>query len=50
LALPGDGVEMRALVLLCWLRHIAGSLKKPTRYAGHWLWLAKNIEDVLSCV
>jgi hypothetical protein len=50
LALSRDGVEMRALVLLCWLRRMAGNLKKSTRYAGHWLWLAKNIEGVLSCV
>ncbi len=46
-ALPGDAVGMRALLLLCWLRHVAANLTKSTRYAGHWLWWAKNVEGVL---
>lgn len=49
-ALPGDALSTRAMVLLCWLRHIAANLTKSTRYAGHWLWIAKNIETVLQCV
>lgn len=49
-ALPGDAVEMRALVLLCWLRHVAANLAKSTHYAGHRLWVAKNIETVLLSV
>lgn len=46
-ALPGDEVDLRAMLLLCWLRHIAANLTKSTRYAGNWLWVTKNIETVL---
>jgi O-antigen/teichoic acid export membrane protein len=51
--LPGDEVGevgMRAMVLLCWLRHIAGNLTKSTHYARHKLWIAKNVESVLQCL
>jgi hypothetical protein len=46
-ALPGDEIGMRALLLLCWLRHIAANLTKSTRYAGHGLWMKRNVEAVL---
>ena len=49
-ALPGDDVGIRAMVLLCWLRHVAANLTKSTRYVGHWLWMTKNVEGVLRCV
>lgn len=50
LALPGDTVEMRTMLLLCWLRHVAANMTKSSRYVGHWLWAAKNIEPVLQCL
>jgi aminoglycoside phosphotransferase (APT) family kinase protein len=46
-SLPGETVAMRELVLLAWLRHVAANLSKSTRYVGHRLWTAKNIEAVL---
>lgn len=46
-SLPGDAMGMRELVLLAWLRHVAANLAKSTRYLGHRLWTAKNIEAVL---
>jgi aminoglycoside phosphotransferase (APT) family kinase protein len=47
LALPGDTMEMRSMVLLTWLRHVAFNLSKSTSYARHWLWVTKNINGVL---
>jgi O-antigen/teichoic acid export membrane protein len=47
LALPGDAVEMRPVVLLTWLRHVVSNLSKSTSYAKHRLWVAKNIDYVL---
>jgi O-antigen/teichoic acid export membrane protein len=49
-SLPGDAVGMRELVLLTWLRHVDANLSKSTRYFGHKLWTAKNIEAVLLCL
>jgi aminoglycoside phosphotransferase (APT) family kinase protein len=49
-ALPGDAVGMRAMVLLCWLRYVAASLGKSQYFAGHRLWMMKNIEAVLQSV
>ena len=49
-ALPGDAVGMRALVLLCWLRHVAASVRKSQCVAGHRLWMMTNIEAVLQSV
>jgi aminoglycoside phosphotransferase (APT) family kinase protein len=46
-SLSGDAVGTRELVLLAWLRHIGANLSKSTRYSGHRLWTAKNIEAVL---
>jgi hypothetical protein len=49
-ALPGDAVGMRALVLLCWLRHVDASLRKCQYCAGDKLWMMTNIEPVLQSV
>jgi O-antigen/teichoic acid export membrane protein/thiamine kinase-like enzyme len=46
-ALPGDPIDMRALLLYTWLRHVAANLSKSSRYATHWLWVTKNVEVVL---
>jgi hypothetical protein len=51
-ALPGDAVGMRAMVLLCWLRHVAANLRKSQHSANHRirLWAKTNIEAVLQSV
>jgi aminoglycoside phosphotransferase (APT) family kinase protein len=49
-ALPGDAVGMRAMVLLCWLRYVAANLRKSQYFAGHKLWMMTNIEAVLQSV
>jgi Ser/Thr protein kinase RdoA (MazF antagonist) len=41
---PGLG---RALLLLAWLRHVAGNLAKSGRYARSPLWLRGNVRPVL---
>ncbi|MGH2343620.1 MAG: phosphotransferase family protein, partial [Chloroflexota bacterium] len=48
-ALPGEVVPWRALVLLCWLRHVHANLTKSTRTGGS-LWARRNIEVVLECL
>jgi hypothetical protein len=37
----------RALVLLCWLHHIASNLDKASRYREHRMWRSMNIDAVL---
>lgn len=37
----------RALLLLTWLRHIAGNLTKSERYAASPIWLRRNVVPVL---
>ncbi len=49
-ALGHTVVDLRTLMLLSWLRHIAANLKKSTRYKRNWLWLIKNVEGVLHYV
>ncbi len=48
--LTGDGLDFKTTVWLCWLRHVTGTLSKSTRYAGHWLWVSKNVNGVLRCL
>jgi Phosphotransferase enzyme family len=43
----GDPAAGRALLLLTWLRHIAGNLAKSGRYARSPLWLHRNVRPVL---
>jgi hypothetical protein len=45
--LPGAAVDSRTLVLLWWLRHVAGNLTKSTRYARSRLWARWNVMPVL---
>ncbi len=45
-----DPVDMRTLLLLCWLRHVAANLKKTSHSATHWVWVTWNIESVLKCI
>jgi O-antigen/teichoic acid export membrane protein len=44
--LPGEAIDGRALVLLCWLRHVAGNLTKASCYATHGRWLRGNVAPV----
>ncbi|MGZ0145908.1 phosphotransferase [Kribbella sp. WER1] len=37
----------RALLLLTWLRHVAGNLTKSERYAANPIWLRRNVVPVL---
>lgn len=42
-----DEAAGRALLLLAWLRHVAGNLAKSGRYASSPLWLHRNVRPVL---
>lgn len=45
--IPGEPLELRAVLLLSWLRHVHGNLLKSTRYGRNPLWLRRNIDSVL---
>jgi O-antigen/teichoic acid export membrane protein len=47
-ALPGDRIDLRAAVLLCWLRHVSANLEKSTRYAESRAWRKANVVAVLA--
>jgi aminoglycoside phosphotransferase (APT) family kinase protein len=47
LAGTDDAAAGRALLLLAWLRHVAGNLAKSSRYARSPLWLRNNVRPVL---
>jgi O-antigen/teichoic acid export membrane protein/Ser/Thr protein kinase RdoA (MazF antagonist) len=47
LRLPGEALPLRALLLLCWLRHVAANLHKSVRYRRHWWWMTNNVDKVL---
>jgi hypothetical protein len=47
---PGDPIPTRALVLLCWLRHVAANLAKSDRYARHRAWRHYNVDLVLDAL
>jgi O-antigen/teichoic acid export membrane protein len=46
----GDPISKRALLLLAWLRHVAGNLEKSDRYADSVLWSRRTIAPVLKAV
>lgn len=48
--IDGDRIGKRALLLLAWLRHVAGNLEKSDRYADSMLWARRNIAPVLRAV
>jgi O-antigen/teichoic acid export membrane protein/aminoglycoside phosphotransferase len=48
--LPGETVDGRALVLLCWLWHVSGNLGKASGYATHDRWLRANVHPVADAV
>ena len=45
--IDGDPISKRVLLLLAWLRHVAGNLEKSDRYADSVLWARRNISPVL---
>jgi O-antigen/teichoic acid export membrane protein len=45
--LADSAQEIRATVLLCWLRHAAANLTKSVRYRHHRVWSANNVDAVL---
>jgi O-antigen/teichoic acid export membrane protein len=47
---PCGRVDSRTLVLLWWLRHVAGNLTKSTRYTPDGLWARWNIRVVLDAL
>jgi hypothetical protein len=49
-ALPGEPLDGRTLVLLCWLRHVSGNLAKASGYATHERWLRANVVPVAEAV
>jgi O-antigen/teichoic acid export membrane protein len=48
--MDGDTLSKRALLLMAWLRHVAGNLEKSDRYADSALWARRNIAPVLRAV
>ncbi len=46
-ALPGDPIDLRAAILLCWLRHVSANLEKSTHYGSSRAWLGANVTAVL---
>jgi hypothetical protein len=45
--LPGDSLDLRSLILLCWLQVASATLVRSDRYQRSRLWLALNVESVL---
>jgi aminoglycoside phosphotransferase len=48
--LPGEPIPLRPLILLCWLRHVAGNLEKSTLYGRHSVWLRRNVHPVIGAI
>jgi hypothetical protein len=48
--LPGPPVDERALVLLVWLHHVAGTISRAPGYAGHGLWRRGNVDPIARAV
>jgi len=48
--LPPEAGGMRTMILLYWLRHVAGHLSQSSDHAHNWLWVRKNVVGVLRCI
>ena len=48
--LTGDVLDSRTVLLLCWLRHVTGTIYKSDRYGRHWFWVARNVVGVLRSI
>ena len=46
-ALPGEPLDLRSLVLLCWLQVASSTLLRSERYLRSRLWVKLNVEGVL---
>ncbi len=47
-ASPGNTLDMRTMVILSWLNHVAANLSKTEFFQHHWLWITKNVHGVLN--
>jgi hypothetical protein len=45
--LPGGLVELRTLLILCWLHHVIANISKTARFDHHQVWISENILSVL---
>jgi aminoglycoside phosphotransferase (APT) family kinase protein len=45
-----DLLDVRALALLCWLRHVAAVVTQSERYARHRMWKRYNVYQVLDAL
>jgi hypothetical protein len=45
--LPGESLDLRSLILLCWLQVASATLLQSDRYQRSRLWVALNVESVL---
>jgi thiamine kinase-like enzyme len=45
--MTGGAAGERAIVLIYWLRHIVSNFVQSAGYARNWLWMVRNIKDVL---
>jgi aminoglycoside phosphotransferase len=43
----GDQLDIRTMLLLSWLRHVAANLADSTRYAANPVWMHRNVRAVL---
>jgi hypothetical protein len=43
----GEHLAVRTVLLLGWLRHVAGNLVDSTRYAANPVWMHRNVRTVL---
>jgi hypothetical protein len=43
-----DPIDPQAIILLCWLQHVANNIAKSTRYRTQRLWFSDNVLSVLS--
>ncbi len=43
-----DLTDMNAVLLLCWLQHVANNISKSDRFRSHHLWVFHNVETVLN--
>jgi Phosphotransferase enzyme family len=45
--LPGDVLDLRSLILVCWLHVVSSTLVRADRYVRSRLWVKLNVEGVL---
>lgn len=45
---PNEHLGWRSLLLITWLRHVAGNLDKSAHFHRHPLWIARNVMPVIA--